>query len=221
MTHPNPEFDPISARSQMVEKQLRARGIRDRRVLAAMLDTPREHFVPPDLAGSAYDDCALPVGRGQTISQPYMVALMTERLKLAATHRVLEIGTGSGYQAAILARLCTHVFTVERITSHSDAARRRLAALNIDNVSFHVGDGSLGWPQHAPFDRVIVTAAAPEIPAPLVDQLALEGILVVPVGGEDGQTLVVVERRENRVVEDRLVACRFVKLVGAAGWPSM
>jgi protein-L-isoaspartate(D-aspartate) O-methyltransferase len=180
---------------------------------------PRERFVQSKEAGDAFSDRALPIDCGQTISQPYMVASMTEHLRVESRHRVLEIGTGSGYQAAILARLASHVYTVERLAPLQAAARDLLTALGVDNVSYHVGDGSLGWPAHAPYDRIMVTAGAPDVPRALVEQLVDGGLLVIPVGPEGEQTLTVVERVGSRTRERPQYACRFVKLVGQQAWP--
>jgi len=207
-----------AARRTMIEDQLRARGIRDARVLHEMAALRREDFLPADLSASAYDDRALPVDCGQTLSQPYIVALMTERLRLRPQHRVLEIGTGTGYQTAVLSRLVGSVFTVERIDELSRQAAARLARLGCSNVHFHVGDGTLGWPEHAPYDRILVTAGAPETPPALLAQLSTEGILVIPVGPPDEQVLISIERRGAELVRRELLACRFVKLIGSEGW---
>jgi len=210
--------DLTAARLQMVEMQIEARGIQDPAILDVMRRIPRERFVGVSPPIDAYADRALPIDARQTISQPYIVALMTEALAVGQAHNVLEIGTGSGYQTAILACLAGHVHTVERIESLSQAAAQRVAELDIHNVSFHVADGSLGWPHAAPYERIIVTAAAPRIPTALIDQLASAGRLVAPVGAEDHQTLVVVEKDGSRTTERALTACRFVKLIGAEGW---
>lgn len=212
---PQPDFALL--REQMVNEQLRARGVRDERVLEAILNVPRERFVPPDCRLQAYEDRALPIGLGQTISQPYMVGAMTAVLRLESTHRVLEIGTGSGYQTAILSRLAREVYTIERLPELADRARTVLDEVGCQNVFYRVGDGTLGWPEHAPFDRILVTAGAPEIPRPLVDQLAEGGLLVIPVG-HGPETLTVVERWGDRTVERPVMSCRFVPLVGQAGW---
>jgi protein-L-isoaspartate(D-aspartate) O-methyltransferase len=204
----------------MVERQLRGRGIADPRVLEAMGTVPREKFVPPSVMDRAYADCALSIGMGQTISQPYMVALMTESLHLEGCERVLEIGTGSGYQAAVLAEICDRVYTVERISEIADRARTLLTeALSYGNIEFRVGDGTLGWPEEAPFDRVIVTAGAPAKPSTLLGQLAPGGQAVIPVGGEHWQSLMhYVCGAAGIVVERAVCDCVFVKLVGREGW---
>ncbi len=204
----------------MVDTQLRARGIADERVLEAMSRLPRERFVPQALASAAYEDRALDIGLGQTISQPYIVAYMTEKLELRPDHRVLELGTGSGYQTAILAGLCEKVYSVEYLQELSARTQATLGELGLDNVTYGVRDGSPGWPEHAPYDRLMVTAGAPSIPPPLVDQLCLDGRMILPVGDAKVQQLVVVERKQNRFVEFPLIGCRFVKLIGQHGWPA-
>jgi len=207
-------------RTMMVERQLKSRGIRDPAVLAAMLSVPREEFVPPELAGHAYDDSPLPIGEGQTISQPYMVAYMTEALEPTPADRVLEIGTGSGYAAAVLSRVVAEVHSVERIATLADAAQERLAGLGYSNIQVHLGDGSLGWPVHAPYDAIVVTAGAPKVPQPLLDQLAVGGRLVVPVGPDTRlQTLVRMRRTaENDFRREDHFGVMFVPLIGEAGW---
>ncbi len=207
------------ARERMVADQLRARGITDPRVLTAMGRVPRHRFVEEALAARAYGDYPLPIGEKQTISQPYMVALMTQALELVGGERVLEVGTGSGYQTAILAELATKVYSVERIRSLADRARAILEELGYYNVLIRVGDGTLGWREEAPFDAVLVTAAAPEVPAPLVEQLKAGGRLVIPVGGSTAQVLkCLVKEPDGLVRESELVGCVFVKLVGEQGW---
>lgn len=207
------------ARERMVADQLRARGITDPRVLTAMGRVPRHRFVEEALAARAYGDYPLPIGEKQTISQPYMVALMTQALELVGGERVLEVGTGSGYQTAILAELATKVYSVERIRSLADRARAILEELGYYNVLIRVGDGTLGWREEAPFDAVLVTAAAPEVPAPLVEQLKAAGRLVIPVGGSTAQVLkCLVKEPDGLVRESELVGCVFVKLVGEQGW---
>jgi protein-L-isoaspartate(D-aspartate) O-methyltransferase len=207
-------------RSRMVEQQLRGRDIVDARVLEAMERVPRELFVPDDLKDRAFDDAALPIGAGQTISQPYMVARIAEELGLDGDERVLDVGTGSGYQAAVLAELADEVHTIERITELAERARASLAAAGYDNVNVYVGDGSRGLPEHAPYDAIAVAAAAPTFPQALYDQLRTGGRLVVPVGGRRGQRLEVVVRSPEGPAVIRSVPCRFVPLVGEEGFES-
>ena len=223
-------------RQAMIRDQLIARGVNDPRVLAAIAATPRERFVPPDQAASAYDDRALPIGADQTISQPYIVGLMTQMLDIQPTDSVLEIGAGSGYQTAILARLARTVHAVERIGTLADQARRRLADLGLTNIHLHLGDGTLGpatppaatpatpaatpaWTLAGPFDRILVAAAAPEIPQSLIDQLADPGRLIIPIGGLDLQTLTLLDRRRGRLQRRPILDVRFVKLLGRHAWP--
>ncbi len=208
------------ARQAMIEQQLRDKGIRDPRVLAAMADVPREIFVRPEDRAAAYEDRALAIDARQTISQPFMVALMTQQLDVHGTHSVLEVGTGSGYQAAVLARLARHVYTLERLGDLSRQARQRFAELGLTNVTCLVGDGSTGWPPFGPYDRIITTAAAPAVPSALLDQLAEGGKLVIPVGSQDEQTLTLVERQGSRFVEVAGIPCRFVPLIGEQAWPA-
>jgi len=208
---------PRNAERDHLIASLRGAGIRDERVLSAMRAVPRELFVPPEEESLAYEDRALPIDAGQTISQPYMVALMTEQLALQGNEEVLEIGTGSGYQAAVLARLCQRVTSIERIASLSASARRRLESLHIGNVECLVGDGSVGWPNGAPYSGIIVTAGAPEIPWPLYDQLADGGRLVVPVGAGTQMLKTVIHRADGPEIRD-VCGCTFVPLIGAAGW---
>lgn len=210
--------DYASARERMVTEQLERRGIRDARVLGAMRKIPRHLFVEPSLAHQAYEDCPLPIGEGQTISQPYMVAIMTEALALVGDERVLEIGTGSGYQTAVLAELAARVYSIERIPALAERARRTLGRLGYENVFIQVGDGTLGWLDAGPFHAIIVTAGAPAVPQPLLEQLQLEGRLVVPVGPPQTQTLRRVIKKEEGVEQEELVGCVFVKLVGEHGW---
>jgi protein-L-isoaspartate(D-aspartate) O-methyltransferase len=206
-------------RQRMVERQLRARGIRDERVLEAMERVPRELFVPPELRGHAYDDAALPIGGGQTISQPYMVARIAEELGLRGNERVLDVGTGSGYQAAVLAELADEVHSIERITELAQRARETLEAAGYgDRVHVHVGDGTVGVPQHAPYEAIAVAAAAPEMPQSLYDQLAERGRLVVPVGPRYEQFLQVIVRSPEGPAVLRTVPCRFVPLLGEEGF---
>jgi protein-L-isoaspartate(D-aspartate) O-methyltransferase len=203
---------------QMVEKQIRGRGIRDPRVLAAMLTVPRHAFIPPQFLAEAYNDQPLAIGNGQTISQPFMVASMTEALELSPEDRVLEIGTGSGYQAAVLSVLARAVYTVESLPELGEAARERLARMGYNNVRVRIGDGTLGWPDEAPFDAILVTAAAPLIPPPLTAQLADGGRLVLPVGSVDTQDLLRIRRRGADLITESFYQCRFVPLVGRHGW---
>ncbi len=204
----------VESRESMVERQLRDRGIADEAVLAAMARVPRELFVPDGLRDEAYADAALPIGAGQTISQPYMVALICEQLALKGTERVLDVGTGSGYQAAVLAELAAEVHTIERIPELADAARANLAAAGYaGRVELHAGDGSRGLREHAPYAAIAVAAAALEPPPALYDQLEPRGRLVVPVGGSAGQQLEVVVRTPEGPAVRRSVPCRFVPLV--------
>jgi len=207
------------ARRRMVEEQVRGRGVKDPRVLDAMLRVPRHQFVPEGLASQAYSDFPLPIGERQTISQPYMVAVMSEALQLCGDEKVLEIGTGSGYQAAVLALLARQVFSLERIPALARQARRTLDACGFARVNVRVTDGTFGWEEEAPFDAIMVTAGAPAIPAAYRDQLAPGGRLVIPVGDRLSQVLVRVTRRGERDFhEERLFGCRFVPLVGTHGW---
>jgi protein-L-isoaspartate(D-aspartate) O-methyltransferase len=210
--------DYPQARARMVETQLRPRGIVDARVLDAFLAVPRHEFVDPGLAAEAYADRPLPIGYGQTISQPYMVAVMTQLLAPRPDARVLEIGTGSGYQAAILSRLTRTVFSVERIPGLAQRAKEAFARLGITNVLQRVGDGSIGWEAYAPYDGIVVTAGAPRVPPSLLAQLAEGGRLVVPTGGLATQTLRVLAREEGRIREREELGCVFVPLVGDEGW---
>jgi len=210
--------DRVAARERMVERQLRRRGIADERVLAAMARVPRHLFVPEHVRHLAYEDGALPIGQGQTISQPYIVATICSLMQLAGKERVLDVGTGSGYQAAVLAELAAEVVTIERVPELAERARETLARAGYDGVEVRVGDGSLGVPERAPFDAVAVAAAAPAIPPALYDQLVDGGRLVLPRGGRWGQDLVLVERTPEGPVERTSVSCRFVPLVGAEGF---
>lgn len=205
-------------RNKMVDEQLIPRGIRQREVLAAMRTVPRHLFVEEGLRGQAYSDWPLPIGEKQTISQPFMVALMTEALGLAGTEKVLEVGTGSGYQAAVLSLLAERVYSVEKISTLAARARRIMDELQCENVVIKVGDGTLGWPDEAPFDGIIVTAAAPEVPPALVDQLAPGGRLVIPVGTEFVQELIRVTNTPSGLRTKSLGGCRFVKLIGKYAW---
>lgn len=205
--------DLARARFQMARHQLQRRGIHDRRLLDVMREVPREAFIGPDLIDQAYADRALPIDRGQTISQPYMVALMTQALDLTGDERVLEIGTGSGYQTAILSRLAAHVISLERHAGLLQGARAALARLGCDNVELIVADGSAGWPAAAPYDGILVAAAAHECPPPLIAQLADGGRLVVPLGHSENQVLKQLTKRGQRQIWQDLVACRFVPLI--------
>jgi protein-L-isoaspartate(D-aspartate) O-methyltransferase len=202
----------------MVEDQLRGRDIVDERVLAAMERVPRELFVPEEERERAYDDVALPIGHGQTISQPYMVARICEVLALTGDERVLDVGTGSGYQAAVLAQLAAEVFTIERIPELAEQARANLGAAGYEHVHVHVGDGTLGLSEHAPYDAIAVAAAAPGLPQRLYDQLGPRGRLAIPVGGRWGQRLQLVVRSPEGPAVVRSVPCRFVPLVGEGGF---
>jgi len=207
-------------RQRMVETDLKGRDINDLRVLEAMAALPRELFVKPEYAPQAYADHPLAIGLGQTISQPYIVGLMTQCLKLTGSEIALEIGTGSGYQTAILARLCSRVYTIERFGELSARAQTVLGNLGIGNVEFFVGDGSSGWPEEGmQFDRILVTAAVPAIPAPLEKQLSEGGLLAAPVGDLWNQTLEVYKKEHSRMHKTTLCGCRFVKLVGQYGFP--
>ena len=202
----------------MVDEQLRGRGISDERVLAAMGRVARELFVPEGFRARAYDDAALPIGEGQTISQPYMVARICEELRLQGGERVLDVGTGSGYQAAVLAEMAGEVHSIERLAALAERARAVLEAAGYGSVEVHVGDGTLGDPAHAPFAAIAVAAAAPDIPPSLYEQLEPSGRLVVPVGGREGQELHVVVRSPEGPAVLRSVPCRFVPLVGQEGF---
>jgi protein-L-isoaspartate(D-aspartate) O-methyltransferase len=204
-------------RAHMVERQLVERGIRDPDVLAAMRAVPRHLFVPDDLQHAAYDDSPLPIGFGQTISQPYMVACMTELLRVNVRSRVLDVGAGSGYQTAVLAELAGEVLALERIAALEEQARERLERMGYDNVTVRLGDGSQGWPERAPFDGIMVAAAAPEAPPPLIEQLAEGGRLVIPLGdAHRDQILTVYERRAGDLIVEQALRCRFVPLIAAA-----
>jgi protein-L-isoaspartate(D-aspartate) O-methyltransferase len=210
--------DYPQARDRMVATQLRARGIRDERVIEVFAEVPRHAFVDPALSAEAYSDRPLPIGHGQTISQPYMVAIMTEGLRPQPDDRVLEIGTGSGYQAAILSRLVRSVFTIERIPALVARSREALESLGITNVVQRVGDGSVGWRTHAPYDGIIVTAGAPSVPQALLGQLAEGGRLVIPSGTRAAQVLRIFTRRGEGIEERESIGCVFVPLIGEEGW---
>lgn len=211
--------DRKSQRHAMVAEQIARRGVRSARVLAALERVPRHRFVSEDLLAHAYEDRALKIGGGQTISQPYMVAVMTECLEIGGCERVLEIGTGSGYQAAVLALLAREVFTIERNESLACSARERLSSLGYNNIRVIWGDGTIGDSEHAPFDALLVAAAAPAIPPPLLGQLAEGGRLVIPVGDAEQQTLTRIRKTGGRAIEERLFACQFVPLRGRYGRP--
>lgn len=207
-----------TAKERMLRDHLRHRGIFDMRVLDAMARVPREEFLPPEMRSQAYADSAIAIQCGQTISQPYIVALMSQALQCSGPERVLEIGTGSGYQTAILAELAREVVSIERHAVLLEEARARLAALGYQNTTLIHGDGSLGWPERSPYDRILVTAAAAQCPPPLFEQLADPGVLVIPVGGANHQMLQAIHKTggQSRVLE--LSPCRFVPLIGAQGW---
>jgi protein-L-isoaspartate(D-aspartate) O-methyltransferase len=211
-------YSRADERKVMVECQIAARGIRDTRVLAALQEIPRHLFIPSPYDRAAYDDNPLPIGNGQTISQPYIVALMTELLHPKTTDNMLEIGAGSGYQAAILSRIVRKLTTIERIASVANLARTNLSTLGIDNVVVIEGDGSFGYPQNAPYDGIIVTAATPEVPPPLIKQLADGGTLVAPVGGRDVQDLITLHRQGRSIIRESHGGVRFVPLFGQYGW---
>jgi len=208
-------FDALRAR--MVDEQLKARGLTDERLLAAFRKVPRHLFLEPAYHEEAYADHPVPIGGGQTISQPYIVGLMTSCLRLQGHERVLEIGAGSGYQTAILAELALEVFAVERLPELLQAAQRRLAALGYLNVHLTTANGTLGWPAHAPYDAILVSAAAPEVPRPLVAQLADGGRMVLPVGSQETQTLIEIERRRDELLRSPVAGCLFVPLLGRYG----
>ncbi|OIP45442.1 MAG: protein-L-isoaspartate O-methyltransferase [Desulfobacterales bacterium CG2_30_60_27] len=207
------------ARERMVREQLMPRGITDPRVLAAMNTVPRHLFVEDALEAQAYGDHPLPIGEGQTISQPYIVALMTQALNLQGHEKVLEIGTGSGYQAAVLAQLCEQVFTVERLKSLYIGARKLFDQLQYFNIRCRIDDGTLGWQEHSPYDAIMVTAAGPKVPEPLLDQLADPGVMAMPIGMERwSQELVVITKEKGQISERVIEQVRFVSLIGNHGW---
>jgi protein-L-isoaspartate(D-aspartate) O-methyltransferase len=212
----NEEF--AAKRLEMLEKQLRRRGIHDEMVLAAMDAVPRHEFVPAEFRERAYEDAPLPIGDGQTISQPYIVAAMTAALRIKVADRILEIGTGCGYQAAILSQLGREVFSVERRPKLAAEASKRLGELGYANVHVHCGDGTLGLPEFAQFDTILVAAAAPSVPKPLLVQLAEGGRMILPVGDEENQVLQLIEKLGNTILTNTLEGCRFVPLVGYHGW---
>jgi protein-L-isoaspartate(D-aspartate) O-methyltransferase len=209
----------VSPQEQMIRQQIIERGIHDERVIAALRAIPRERFFLPDSRDSAFADRAAPIGHGQTISQPYMVALMTAHLAVSPMHRVLEIGTGSGYHTAVLAKLAREVYTVERLKPLLDEAFEKLMSLDIRNVHYRFGDGTAGWPEAAPFDRILIGAGAPQLPTELLQsQLVEGGIAVLPVGPSDEQMLVEVRRNAQGLTTTEICPCRFVKLIGREGW---
>lgn len=211
-------MDFENARMHMVERQLMPRGIRSSSVLAAMGRVPRHLFVEESLRSMAYEDHPLPIGEGQTISQPYMVALMTDVLHVTPACVVLEIGTGSGYQTAILAEQAKQVYSVERLEGLARQARTLLTSLDYQNIDIRVGDGTLGWPEHAPYDRIVVTAGAPVVPKALIEQLADDGKLVIPVGDRMSQTLQIITKHQGQLRTETSCQCVFVKLIGEDGW---
>jgi protein-L-isoaspartate(D-aspartate) O-methyltransferase len=210
-------MDYVALRKRMVEEQLIRRGIKDQRVLAAFYKVERHKFIPENLRMSAYADFPVPIGEGQTISQPYIVALMTECLELTGEERVFEIGTGSGYQAAILAELAREVYSIERFEGLITRAKSVLDELGYTNVKMKLGDGTLGWPEEAPFDRIIITAASPKIPVPLTEQLKENGKLILPLGESFSQVLTLAEKRKGRLESEQICGCVFVPLVGKYG----
>jgi len=214
----NPNHDYASARERMVREQVLGRGIQDRRVVETLLKIPRHFFVPEALVGQAYADSALPIGEKQTITQPFMVAFMSQALNLKGKERVLEIGTGSGYQAAVLSSLATRVYSVERIRSLLERARKVLDQIHCRNVLTRLFDGSYGWKEESPFDAILVTAGAPSIPKLLVEQLKVGGVLVIPVGTRKEQKLLRLCRGIDGFTQELLIDCHFVDLVGEHGW---
>ena len=214
----NIEINYTKAREGMVREQIISRGIKDLRVIDALKQIPRHLFIPDALHGQAYGDFALPIGEGQTISQPYMVAYMSENLGLRGEERVLEIGTGTGYHTAVLSHLCGRVYSVERIRSLLEQARRVLERMQCQNVMTRLFDGSHGWKEEAPFDAILVTAGAPSLPRPLLEQLKIGGTMVIPVGSRNSQRLLKIRRGPEGLLEEDLMECNFVALVGEHGW---
>jgi len=212
------ELDYQKLREYMVNTQIKARGIYDPKVLDAMLKVPRHEFVPEDMRPYAYEDRPLPIGEGQTISQPYMVALMSQCLELEGSERILEIGAGSGYQAAILAEIAAMVYTIERFPSLLQRAQEVLARLGYTNYEALVGDGTLGWEENAPFNGIMVTAGAPDVPPSLLEQLADKGRLVIPIGPERYQTLYKIVKKGKKIRREFVTYCSFVPLIGKEGW---
>jgi protein-L-isoaspartate(D-aspartate) O-methyltransferase len=214
------QLTELSPLERMIQQQVIERGITDQRVIGAMREIPRERFFRADVKAEAYAGRATPIGHGQTISEPYIVALMTHRLDVRPEHKVLELGTGTGYQTAVLAKLGGQVYSVERVKPLLDQAFERILDLGLRNVHFRHGDGTLGWAEQAPFDRIIVTAGAPELPRELLlGQLADGGIAVLPAGAEDDQMLLEVRRQGDELITSDICPCRFVKLIGKQGWP--
>jgi len=211
-------MDYQNLRDLMIANQLIPRGIKDPRVIDAMRRVPRHIFAGGHNLANAYDDMALPIGEGQTISQPYMVAIMTELLALKGTEKVLEIGTGSGYQGAVLSELAHEVYTIERIALLAERAATEYRTLACENIHVRTGDGTIGWAEEAPFDRIIITAASPQIPEPLLKQLAINGILVIPVGSRYSQQLLKIVKTEHGLKEQYHTPCVFVPLIGKYGW---
>ncbi len=205
-------------RERMVETQLRSRGICDERVLNAFLNVPRHLFVPHDMRGEAYSDYPLPIGEAQTISQPWIVAFMLQELKLTGGERVLDVGAGSGYQVALLAEMGCDVYAIERVPLLMEKARAVVESLGYSGVHYYIGDGTLGWPEYAPYDRIVVGAAAPSTPPSLIAQLADGGCMVLPVGSTSGQELIRVEKLGGKAHETPLCGCVFVRLIGKEGW---
>ncbi len=212
------EVDPVSLRNRMVEEQLIPRGIYDERVLNVFRKVPRHEFVPRENLANAYGDYPLPVGEGQTISQPYMVALMTQCLELKGGGKVLEIGTGSGYQTAILAELAKEVYSVERISILAEKTKIMLDSLGYINIKIKVGDGTEGWDEFAPYEGIIVTAGAPFVPNPLLAQLAENGRMAIPIGDAFSQVLTLVKKKEGKLTQEEICGCVFVPLIGKYGW---
>jgi len=213
-----PQYPRADERKAMVERQIFARGIDDPRILRTMEEIPRHLFIPPPYDRAAYDDNPVPIGNGQTISQPYIVAVMTALLKPKAIDNDLEIGAGSGYQAAVLSRLVRKLTTIERIKTVADLSRKNLLQIGINNVVVIEGDGTLGYPENAPYNGIIITAATPEVPQPLIDQLADGGTLVAPVGGRDLQDLITIHKQGNSFIREFHGGVRFVPLIGEYGW---
>ena len=210
-----------TARAQMIREQLRARGIRNSQVLCAMASLPRHRFLPPELQTQAYADKALMVRDGQTISQPFIVAFMTAQLAPLQHCRVLEIGTGTGYQTALLAMLTKRVYTIERLENLHNDARLLLAEMGLTNIDFCLADGTHGWREQAPFDRIIVTAGAPAVPAPLLNQLANDGRMIIPLGDRGSQTLMLIHRKDDSFTQKAILDCRFVPLIGTFAWQAV